>query len=161
MTTRINKLIIGCVALAFCLLSCSRNEVFFDYLPIGSAGWLETDTLVFNPVIDDSLSTYNLFLEVRNDNRYAYQNLWLYIDGLQGADIVAPFPPPFEVLLANEFGKWHGKGFSIVYELSVPYLQGVRFSHAGEQRITIRHGMDNTPLVGIKSIGFRVVKSKK
>ena len=161
MATRTNKLTIGCIALALSLFSCSRNEVFFDYLPIGSAGWLATDTLVFNPVIDDSLATYNLFLEVRNDNRYAYQNLWLYIDGLQEYDTAAPFPPPFEALLANEFGKWNGKGFSIVYELSIPYRQGVRFAHSGEQRITIRHGMDNSPLVGIKSIGFRVVKSKK
>jgi len=161
METKINKLIIGCAALAFCMLSCSKNEVFFDYHSINPTGWQATDTLIFSPVINDSHSTYDLFLEVRNDNRYAYQNLWLYIDGLQVDNTVTPFPPPFEVLLANEFGKWNGKGFSIVYELSVPYLQGVRFTHMGEHRISIRHGMDNTPLVGIKSIGFRIVKSER
>ena len=161
MATRINKLIIGCVALALSLLSCSRNEVFFEYHPIDSNGWQADDVLVFSPVIDDPLATYDLFLEVRNDNRYAYQNLWLYIDGLQENNVAAPFPPPFEVLLANEFGKWNGKGFSFVYELSVPYRQGMRFSRAGEHRITIRHGMDNSLLVGLKSIGFRIEKSKK
>jgi len=138
------------------LFSCSRNEVFFAFQPIPSNGWGVKDTLFFRPVIEDTVSAYDVFIEVRNDNRYAYQNLWLYVTDSIGKDSLQTVP--VEVLLANDFGKWNGKGFSFVYELSVPYLQNIRFPHAGEYPIAIRHGMENDPLAGIKNIGVRIVK---
>ena len=160
MRTRINKSVVGSIVLSILfLLSCSRGKVVFDYEPVPSGGWKASEALLLCPVIKDTLSLYDVFIEVRNDNRYPYQNLWLYVSGLQEADSIQT--RPIEVLLADEFGKWNGKGFSFVYEVSVPYLQDVQFAHSGEYPVTIRHGMTDNPLTGLKDIGLRLVKREE
>ena len=162
---KIDKLIVGGILFVLFSLSCSRNEVFFEYEPVSPGGWKTTDTLFFCPKIKDTQAVYDVFIEVRNDNQYLYQNLWLYVSGLNGAETAQP--RPIEILLADEFGKWNGKGFSFVYEVSIPYLQGVRFSRhsqsVGDSTMTvaIRHGMDDNPLKGLKNIGLRIVKREE
>lgn len=158
MQKTISKIITGGVlcTLLFAAISCNRGEVFFSYNSLPAKGWEINDTLFFCPVIKDSLAQYDIFIEVRNDNRYSYQNLWLYVtdsvakEGMQTT--------PVEIMLADEFGKWNGRGFSFLFESDTVYLQNVRFARGGEQNIIIRHGMKDSTLIGIRDIGLRIVK---
>ena len=61
--------------------------------------------------VKDISVPYDLTLEVRNNNLYPYQNLWLFCSEEQ------PIGPlrrdTIECMLADEFGKWHGHGISL------------------------------------------------
>lgn len=151
-----NFIIGGVFFFLFFISSCQRGEVYFQYDSLPFKGWGIRDTLFFYPVIEDSSAFYDVFIEVRNDNRYAYQNLWFYVtDNFSGDSL---YTKPFEVSLADDFGKWRGRGFSFLYELEVVYLENIRFSHGGERYLSICHGMRDSSLTGIRDIGLRIVK---
>ncbi len=81
--------------------------------------WPQDSILVFNMDIPDSTKIYNLSLNVRNEGKYPYSNLWLFIS------IVPPsgkeLKDTLELTLANPDGKWLGSGLGYLYEKKYPY----------------------------------------
>ena len=107
--------------------------------------------------VKDISVPYDLTLEVRNNNLYPYQNLWLFCSEEQ------PIGPlrrdTIECMLADEFGKWHGHGISL-YQSSFPIHSQYKFPHAGQYTFSFRQGMRDDALKGIQEIGFSVRLSR-
>ena len=86
---------------------------------------------------------------------YPFQNLWLFIDDEQ------PFGPllrdTIECMLANDYGKWLGKGVSI-YETSFLIKKAYYFPIEGEYTFSLRQGMRAKSIPGIEEVGLRVEK---
>jgi len=96
-------------------------------------------------------------LQIRNNNLYPYQNLWLFVaekqpDGTIVRDTV-------ECMLADEYGKWVGTGISI-FNSDIPIRVGYTFPQRGQYTFTIRQGMRDERLKGIEQIGIRIERIK-
>ena len=96
---------------------------------------------------------------MRNRGEYPYQNLWLFLrevtpDTIRTKDSV-------ECYLADQRGKWLGKGIGSIMEMPILYLQNVKFSKVGTYRYDIVQGMRDSLLLGINDIGMRVEKVNK
>ena len=63
--------------------------------------------------------------------------------------------------LADEKGKWYGRGFGDVHELNLPYKSNVFFPRKGTYEFKVQHGMRIENLKGIFDIGLRIEKYKK
>jgi gliding motility-associated lipoprotein GldH len=63
-----------------------------------------------------------------------------------------------EYFLADEKGKWHGKGFGDIKELSMPFKSNVYFPVRGRYTITVQHGMRVVDLPGVYDLGLRIEK---
>jgi gliding motility-associated lipoprotein GldH len=146
--------------LFFCLLTiivsiaCSTNEVYYDYRSFRNSTWTEDSICMFKVPLADTLSLYDVYVELRNNDDYPYRNLWLFItletpDGKARQDTL-------NCEMADEFGKWHGKGLSL-YTLSLPYDISVQFPDSGTYTYSIRHGMREKNLKGISDVGLRIV----
>ena len=61
-----------------------------------------------------------------------------------------------EIILADETGRWMGKGIGNVNEMQVPYKQNVFFINRGIFKVSIQHAMRDSTLSGILDIGFRL-----
>jgi len=137
-------------------VSCSNNDVFFNYKEISLKGWNKDSLYTFDVPINDISSTYNIYVNVRNRNDYPYQNLWLFLtkltpDSVQTKDSI-------ECYLADGRGKWLGSGIGSIREMPVLYQKNVRFTEAGVYQYKIVHGMRDTVLIGLNDIGMRVEK---
>ena len=137
------------------LVSCSHNEIFFEYHTFKNDGWDRKDAAVFHINMDNTTDLFDVSLEIRNNNDYPFRNIWLFVDSqAPGGDVQTD---TIGVNLADAYGKWQGKGISL-YSLAIPYKTGVRFPQKGTYTYSIRHGMSENPLKGISDIGLKISK---
>lgn len=153
------KLKRNCAFLAFLLVffSCDNETVYDQYQSIDNASWEKNKTYYFTFMIDDIAVSYNLFFEVRNNNLYPYQNLWLFCN--QEQPIGQLKRDTVECMLADNYGKWYGRGISL-FQYSSPILSHYKFPYAGQYTFSFKQGMRDSLLTGIQEIGFRVDKAK-
>ena len=149
----------GVIAALTCSLffSCENPALYDQYQAINNITWEKDKEYYFTFEVKDISVPYDLTLEVRNNNLYPYQNLWLFCSEEQ------PIGPlrrdTIECMLADEFGKWHGHGISL-YQSSFPIHSQYKFPHAGQYTFSFRQGMRDDALKGIQEIGFSVRPAK-
>lgn len=156
---RIKSNILFLVALML-LVSCDKKRVFDEYKSVGSA-WNKDSIVKFNLPKLDSLKYYNLYLNVRDNNDFPFNNLFLLVsleqpDGLTKVDTL-------EYQMANPDGKLLGDGFSDVKESKLFYKEKFKFDKKGDYKIRIQQAIRQTgkvtgvkELKGITEVGFRI-----
>jgi gliding motility-associated lipoprotein GldH len=144
-------LLLGVILLLF---SCNKKVVYSDYKALKGSKWNQDSVLRFDLTVPDSTILYNLFLNVRNEGRYPYSNLWVFVK------ITPPKGPvlndTIEMALASPEGKWFGHGLGGLYDLKYPYKQTTIFHSAGYYRFEVRQGMrtEDGILTGIRDFGI-------
>ena len=121
-----NLLIALSVGLLFSLQSCGEKSVYNEYNKIATVGWDFGTPVRFETEINDTLSAYDITIQVRNNTDYAYQNFWIFVESTSPSGIVAK--DTLEFLLADNTGKWLGKGISSTKEISGLYLENIKLS---------------------------------
>lgn len=135
------------------LTACSGSTEHSGFTTLDPDGWIYGDTVRCIPAPDDSssLKVCDVILVVRNNNSYEYSNLWLRLD-YPGADTIRT--DTLNVVLADDFGNWLGKGIGGSYQLSDTVLKGVELYTAREIKVT--HIMRTDTLQGLEQIGIIV-----
>ncbi|BBD45175.1 Hypothetical protein PEIBARAKI_5168 [Petrimonas sp. IBARAKI] len=151
-----SKLFVGFLVVFACLSSCDEGEVYYRFHPIKNSSWSKQATANF---LIDSLSVdpdkrYDIVLEIVNNNRYPYQNIWLLVQ--QNITDTTFVGDTVEITLADPQGKWLGKGTAGLYQLSVPYKTSVALDSARAYLIRIRQVMKDNPIKGIEKVGVLV-----
>lgn len=113
-------------------------------------GWHQDSVLEFRFDVEDTLSTYQILINIRHTENYSYQNMWLFAD----SDTI-------EFYLADDRGRWLGNGHNGYIEMPVLYEAAYLFERSGEQTMRIQHGMRDSLLSGISDVGVKVVKNKE
>ena len=144
------------ILISLVIVSCSGNDVYFQYDSVNPKGWSKDSLYGFDIPITDTVALYNVYVNIRNRGEYPYQNLWLFLtkitpDSIESKDSI-------ECYLADQRGKWLGKGLGSILEMPVLYQQKVRFKSSGIYHYKIVHGMRDSLLSGINDIGIRVEK---
>ncbi|MDR1675131.1 MAG: gliding motility lipoprotein GldH [Tannerella sp.] len=141
--------------MAFATLLClsCKEDVFYHQYQLVDLEWGKAKEYYFTYEITDNSIPYRFLIEIRNNNLYPYQNLWLFCSEEQPVGPIRR--DTIECLLADEYGKWLGHGFSI-YHLSIPVRTDHHFLHRGQYTFSIRHGMRDFVIRGIEEIGLRI-----
>ena len=143
-----------------CLFSCDSNRIYDEYESIPNT-WNKDSILTFNLPVMDSVPDYNLFINVRNNNDFAYSNLFLIaqIHFPQGKVIT----DTLEYQMAVPGGQWLGTGFGDVKENKLWYKERVRFNEPGLYKVSIQHAMRKSGseqgienLEGLTQVGLRI-----
>ena len=147
--------LIGIISILF-VSACSNNDVFMQFKALPEEGWHKDSLAVFEVSITDISANYNIYVNIRNNNRYPYQNFWFFttqimLDRTTVNDTI-------ECYLADNRGKWLGSGVGAAFEMSVLCEQNVRFNEEGIYQYKITQGMREDILRGIQDIGLQVEK---
>lgn len=146
------------------LTSCDSKRVYDKYESLPNA-WNKDSIISFKLENIDSLRNYNLFINVRNNNEFAFSNLFLIaqIQFPQGKVIT----DTLEYQMAAPNGEWLGTGFGDVKENKLWYKENVQFNEPGEYEVSIQHAMRKSgsedgikDLEGITDVGFRIEKTQ-
>tara|TARA_Y100000589_G_scaffold317298_1_gene343127 strand:- start:56861 stop:57340 length:480 start_codon:yes stop_codon:yes gene_type:complete len=148
--------IIYLLFLTFGLTACSNDTVFDAYIQVPENGWDYKQQATFNFNITDTTSWYDLYINVRNNGDYPYQNLYVFTT-LKGPNNLA-VRDTFNCILADKKGKWLGSGVGKTRDLQILYQKQIRFLQSGEYTFAIEQAMRDTLLQGISDIGFTVKK---
>lgn len=133
-------------------VSCGPKAAYFEFREISPEGWAMNSVCNYDVVLD-TVHTYTMMVDIRHAGNYPYQNLWLFAERMSPDSTVVRDTIACE--LADDKGKWLGKGSGSVYLFTVPYYQG-KADMSGKYTFAIRHGMRNENLQGIYAIGLRV-----
>jgi gliding motility-associated lipoprotein GldH len=150
---------ISILLLIILLVSCGRNVVFTDSQTMKGKMWKIADIPAFKVPVRDTINSNNIFFVIRTGSSYPFRNIYLFVtttapDGKSITDTL-------RYDLADEKGKWYGKGFGDIHELKLPYKSNVFFPASGTYQINIQHGMRVENLKGVYDFGLRVEKSQK
>ena len=70
------------IGMLFCissvLVSCDKQRIFDEYKSVGK-GWNKDSIVSFDLPKIDTLKQYNLFLNIRGNNDYPFNNLFLIV----------------------------------------------------------------------------------
>ncbi len=142
--------------------SCDKKRVFDDYKSVGSA-WNKDSIVTFNLPELDSTKRYNLFVNLRANNNYQFNNLFLIValelpNGFTKVDTL-------EYQMADPDGTLLGDGFSDIKESKLFYKENVRFK--SKYKVYIKQAVREngkvpgvTALDGITEVGFRIEKKE-
>ncbi len=151
----------GFYYLAFLLIilstACDRNRVFEKNLRIPDAEWVNSNVPYFSVNISDTTAAHNIYINVRNTGKYRYSNLYLFVTTkAPNGNILRD---TMDIVLANDRGKWLGKGIGDIYFNQVPYKRNIRFPYRGIYTFEIEQAMRVDTLNDITDIGLRVEKA--
>ena len=148
------------IIIAGLLISCDKKRVFDEYQSVGSA-WNMKKEVIFKLPKVDTLKKYNLFINLRANDDYKFNNLFLIVsmeqpNGLTKIDTL-------EYEMADVDGALLGDGFSDIKESKLYYKENLKFKASENNKIHIKHAVRQTgkivgvqDLEGITEVGFRI-----
>ncbi|MCR9152934.1 MAG: gliding motility lipoprotein GldH [Bacteroidetes bacterium] len=157
MISRRARSLITLVVLVISLFACSEKPYYEEYQPVAKAGWYADSLISFEVEIEDTLSSYRIFLNFRGTNDYPFSNLYLfrkiYNKGSEAYSDTVNF------IMADPYGKWLGEGMGAVKTFVRMYRrQPLRFNQKGKYRFELQQAMRENPLPGIKDVGITIYK---
>lgn len=146
--------------LVFTLFSCGDKPVFDSYQSVGKS-WHRDSIVNFEFEVQDTMQPYNLFLNLRTNNKYEFSNIFLI------ASIESPNQQikidTLEYIMASPDGKMLGNGFSDVKESKLWFKENYRFSELGKHNIKVEQALRKRSeieglerLEGVTDVGLSV-----
>ena len=136
------------------LSSCGDKNVIFDKsVVINNSSWNNQELPYFDVNIEDTLSTYAFYLNIRHLENYRYSNFYMFLhttfpNGNQTHDTI-------ECVLAYPDGRWIGKGSGSMRASNILLNNNLRFPLSGTYHFEIEQAMREPVLEGITDVGVR------
>ena len=140
------------------LFSCDPGRVYEKNIKIPDGIWDKDNKVSFEVFIDDTASSHNLYVNVRNTSLYPFSNLYLFIETT--APSVHTIRETFEITLSDERGKWLGSGLGDIWDLQQIYKDNVRFAQRGNYTIEYQQAMRMDKLPFVLDVGLRIEVGK-
>lgn len=148
--------------IAVALVSCDKKRVFDEYHAVGKS-WDKDSVVSFELPKLDTKKQYNLFLNIRDNNDYPYNNLFVIVSMEEPNKVTKV--DTLEYQMANPDGSLLGDGFTDVKDNKLFYKEKVTFKE-GLYKVHIRQAIRQTGKVvgvqkldGITEVGFRIEKT--
>ena len=160
MTKRINRdIFLLLLVSSLLIISCDSTVVFTGSVAMKGNNWDLMNIPVFSVPVTDTTNSNNLSFIIRTGSDYPFRNIFLFVTATSPEGRM--LTDTLQYYLADDKGRWYGKGFGDIHELYLPYKSNVFFPSKGEYSFKIQHGMRTESLPGIYDIGIRIERVKK
>jgi len=156
---RIKYSVISFILFILLFSACNSNMVFTDSKPMSEKVWNLNDVASFQVPVSDTINSNNVTFTIRTGSSYPFRNIYLFVSTTSPDGRI--ITDTLQYNLADEKGKWYGKGFGDIHELKLPYKSNVFFPKKGTYQFTVRHGMRAENLTGVYDFGVRIEKIRK
>ncbi len=150
----LGKSIIVTLMTALLFISCDTNRVFEKNTELPDYIWDKSNILKFQADIQDTISSHNLYINVRNASNYQFSNLFLFVTTHSPKGGVVK--DTIELRLANEKGEWLGNGLGDIWDNQIIYKRNIKFPYKGIYTFELEQAMRNTRLPFILDAGIRI-----
>lgn len=155
-----------CLFALILFISCDSSIVQSAYRATTSGNWEKDAILEFSITELDTVQAYNIFINLRNDEKYVFSNIFLiaeleYPNGASTKDTLE-----YEMTLPD--GQWLGKGDGSLKENKLWYKENIVLPVKGVYNLKLSHAMRKNgkvngivDLEGITDVGYQIEKSNK
>lgn len=144
---------IGCI---FFLVACDKSRVFDKNLEISNAEWYYDQPKIFTVTIQDTASTYNMFVNVRHTDAYGFNNLLLKVKTIFPDSTIQH--DNVNVILAENNGQWTGSCIDNVCFNSILVRTAFTFPEPGTYTFELEQDMRLNPVMEIMDVGVKMEK---
>ena len=141
-------------------ISCDKKRVFDEYKSVGKT-WHKDSIVTFELPKLDPKKFFNLYVNIRDNDDYPFNNLFLIVSLEQPNRKVKV--DTLEYQMTNPDGTLLGNGFSDIKESKLFYKGKTNFPQKGIYKIHIQQATRQTgkiegvtALTGISDVGFRI-----
>ena len=143
-------------AVAVLTAACDKNVYYTVQQDVDETGWDMNDRLEFDVDVDDTLQLFDFYVDVRNSVHFPKANVFFFInttfpDGSVAYDTL-------ECPLADVEGHWYVRRTGRYVDSRFVFRRHVIFPRTGNYHFEVAHGMRDTCVVGLKSVGLRIEK---
>ena len=141
------------------LTSCGTIDLYEKLVSIPKNKWRSTYKPSFTFEIKDTTTPYQLYVLIRHNEKYNYNNIWLNLYTKSPDNTVSKVP--YELPLASNEKGWLGTGMDDLYEHRIaltPLNRQFYFNKAGNYTFSLEHIMREDPLENVMNIGLRIEK---
>lgn len=145
----------------FCCLvfsSCQTNDLFEKTVPIPNHAWSSAFKPEFRFTIKDTTVPYRVFITLRHNDLYNYNNIWINLVSTSPGDTARQVQ--YELPLATKQG-WMGSGMGDVYDHRIaitPTNEDLYFRKSGDYVFSLEQVMREDPLQNVLDVGIRLEK---
>jgi gliding motility-associated lipoprotein GldH len=143
------------------LIGCGDGKVYQEYRDFDQRYWLVSDTAQFRFTIDDTVSRYNVYCNIRNSTQYPYSRIFLNfslsdtLGNNQHKALLNDFL--FDPKSGAPFGK---TGLGDLYDHQLSILSNYKFNRSGPYLVRLQQFMRTDTLEGIVSVGIGIQKAQ-
>lgn len=157
------RLIVFCIV-ALLVFSCNTSTVKTEFKTTENGVWPKDSIVRFSFSELDTTAGHNVFINIRNDNSFAFNNLFLIAElNFPSGESVRD---TLEYEMAMPDGTWLGKGYGSIKENKLWYKENIVFPTSGVYTLQLSHAMRKNGSVdgvvnleGITDVGFEIEKS--
>ncbi|MGJ8743899.1 gliding motility lipoprotein GldH [Polaribacter sp.] len=158
-----NSSYISILFMFFLMISCVDTSEYNQYKSIKNASWEANKKEFFEFDVSDTISPRNLFINIRNNKKYPFSNLYViaelnFPDGKRIVDTL-------QYEMTDNSGNFLGKGVSEIKENKLFYKENKLFPISGTYVFSVRQAMRKNGevnpipfLEGISDVGFSIEK---
>jgi|SRR5690554_4012105 gliding motility-associated lipoprotein GldH len=156
---RLQHIFIFCLS-ALIFSQCSNKTIYSETVEIPESTWSKDDIIRFSIPVTDTNTVYSLTLDICNNEKYQYSNLYLF------TNIIFPdntfYRDTIEFILANNQGEWIGDKSLSSYTNTFLFRQGVKFPETGTYIFSFEQAMrcknESCSITGIKSLSLSLIQ---
>jgi gliding motility-associated lipoprotein GldH len=136
--------------------SCTLpTGVFEKDVAIPNHQWESSFAPEISFTIEDTASTYDVFLVLRHTDAYHYNNIWIKATVLEPGSAQSQ-SGQYDLALATNQKGWLGSAMDDIFENRVLIQPNTKFKKPGTYRMTIEQIMREDPLQQVLNVGIRV-----
>jgi gliding motility-associated lipoprotein GldH len=159
--TQIKRLFLFLVPCALYLISCTTVDLYEKSVTIPGHSWKMNYKPSFTFTIKDTSSAYRIFLIVRHNDKYNFNNIYINLYTKQpGQDSTQS--ARYDLRLATNEKGWLASGMDDIYEHRIaltPAGQKFYFKKSGDYTFSIEQIMREDPLNNVLNVGLRIEKN--
>ena len=157
-----NKFLTG-ITILLLTISCKQDIVFIKYKNLPKTKWHKDSIIKFTYNSKDTVSKNNIYINLRNNKDYEFNNLFLIIN--------VKFPNNFNITDTLEYemtdkkGVFLGRGFTDIKENKLEYKTNIVFPTKGDYIFSIKQAMRKLGkkngiayLKGVTDVGLEIQK---
>lgn len=145
-------------ALLLSLAACTDIGVYERQHFFKNNEWLSSDQPQFAFTITDTSALYHIFIAVRHEDRYRYNNLWLAVSTQSPGDTIKT--QQLNLLLADNKKGWLGTGMDDIFDHRIRITRTAQKLRAGAYTFRLKQMMREDPLPAILNAGIRIEKQQ-
>lgn len=156
-------LFLTALSVIFYFTSCTSIDLFEKVEVIPQHKWKTSYKPAFEFAIKDTTADYQLFIILRHNDRYGYNNIWLNLWAKAPNDSTQQKFALELPLATNEKG-WLASGMDDLYEHRIPVLldpEKFNFKKSGHYTFIIENIMREDPLPHVMNVGLRLEKKTR
>ena len=147
---------------ALLFVSCTTIDLYEKSVAIPGHNWRSDFKPSFTFTIKDTTSSYQLFLILRHNDKYNYNNIYINLHTQQPNQDTTQ-QARYDLILATDEKGWLASGMDDIYEHRIPLTAGegqFYFKKPGNYTFTVEQIMRENPLNNVLDVGLRIEKKQ-